>query len=155
MASLFTSPLAEALADDLLDRFLRYVRVDTQSARDRTRSPSTPGQLDLAQMLVDELKEIGLEDAALDDDGYVFATLPATNGTGAPTVGLIAHVDTSPDAPGSGVEPIVHRAYDGGALHLPKNETVLDPRSMPVLGGKAGHDIVTSSGDTLLGADDK
>ena len=155
MAAPFTSPLAEALAGDLLDRFLRYVRVDTQSARDRNGSPSTPGQLDLARMLVQELQEIGLEDAALDDDGYVFATLPATNATRAPTVGLIAHVDTSPDAPGSGVEPIVHRAYDGGTLRLPRDETVLDPARMPVLGEKTGHDIVTSSGDTLLGADDK
>jgi len=155
MAVPFTSPLAEELADDLLDRFLRYVRVDTQSARDQTGSPSTAGQLDLSRMLVDELREIGLEDAALDADGYVFATLPASNGADAPTVGLIAHVDTSPDAPGSGVEPIVHRAYDGRALELPKNGTVLDPARMPVLGEKAGHDIVTSSGDTLLGADDK
>ena len=155
MPAPFTSPLAEELADDLLDRFLRYVRVDTQSARDRTGSPSTPGQLDLSRMLVDELREIGLEDAALDGDGYVFATLPATNGVDAPTVGLIAHVDTSPDAPGTGVEPIVHRAYDGRTLELPKQGTVLDPERMPVLGEKAGHDIVTSSGDTLLGADDK
>src|SRR5690348_15932439 len=99
MAPTYPSPLAESLADDLLERFLRYVRVDTQSARDRTQSPSTPGQLDLARMLVDELKEIGLQDAELDDDGYVFATLPSTNGSNAPTVGLIAHVDTSPDAP--------------------------------------------------------
>jgi tripeptide aminopeptidase len=155
MAPPFTSPLAEALADDLLDRFLRYVRVDTQSARDRESSPSTPGQLDLARMLVDELKAIGLDDAELDDDGYVFATLPATDGAQAPTVGLLAHVDTSPDAPGSGVEPLVHRAYDGTTLHLPKHDTVLDPERMPVLRRKTGHDIVTSSGDTLLGADDK
>src|SRR3954452_5330841 len=151
MAPTYTSTLAESLADDFLERFLRYVRVDTQSARDRTGSPSTPGQLDLARMLVEELKEIGLEDAELDGDGYVFATLPSTNGAHAPTVGLIAHVDTSPDAPGSGVEPIVHRAYDGSTLHLPKNDTVLDPNRMPILGEKAGHDIVTSSGDTLLG----
>ena len=155
MAPSFTSPLAESLADDLLERFLRYVRVDTQSARDRTGSPSTPGQLDLARMLVAELKEIGLADAELDGDGYVFATLPASNGNNLPTVGLIAHVDTSPDAPGTGVEPIVHRAYDGGTLRLPRNETVLDPDRMPVLAEKTGHDIVTSSGDTLLGADDK
>jgi tripeptide aminopeptidase len=155
MPARFTSPLAEELADDLLDRFLRYVRVDTQSTRDRTGSPSTPGQLDLSRMLVEELREIGLEDAALDDNGYVFATLPSTDGPGAPTIGLIAHVDTSPDAPGSGVDPIVHRDYDGGSLRLPRNDTVLDPKRMPVLGRKTGHDIVTSSGDTLLGADDK
>ena len=155
MAPPYTSPLAETLADDLLERFLRYVRVDTQSARDRTGSPSTPGQLDLSRMLVDELREIGLGDAELDDNGYVFATLPATNGNQAPTVGLIAHVDTSPDAPGSGVEPIVHRAYDGGTIKLPRDETTLDPERMPALAEKTGHDIVTSSGDTLLGADDK
>jgi len=155
MPAAFTSPLAEELSADLLDRFLRYVRVDTQSARDRTGSPSTPGQLDLSRMLVEELREIGLEDAELDEDGYVYATLPSTNGTEAPTIGLIAHVDTSPDAPGSGVEPIVHRAYDGRTLTLPRGGTVLDPERMPVLGEKSGHDIVTSSGDTLLGADDK
>jgi tripeptide aminopeptidase len=150
----YTSPLAEGLAPDLLDRFLRYVRVDTQSRRDRTQSPSTPGQLDLARMLVGELEAIGLEDVALDDNGYVTATLPA-NGEGRPVIGLLAHVDTSPDAPGAGVEPLLHRGYDGGTLTLPRGGTVLDPAAMPVLGTKAGHDIVTSSGDTLLGADDK
>jgi tripeptide aminopeptidase len=147
----FTSPLAETLAPGLLERFLRYVRVDTQSRRDRTGSPSTPGQLELGRMLVDELRECGLADAALDENGYVTATLAGTG----PTIGLLAHLDTSPDAPGAGVEPIVHRGYDGGVLELPRGGTVLDPRAMPVLGAKAGHDIVTSSGDTLLGADDK
>src|ERR671923_12078 len=93
----FTSPLAEQLAPGLLERFLRYVRVDTQSKRDRDRSPSTPGQLDLSRMLVAELKEIGLDDAALDDNGYVMATLPGTVDGDAPTIGLIAHVDTTPD----------------------------------------------------------
>jgi tripeptide aminopeptidase len=152
--SLFTSPLAEEIAPDLLERFQRYVRVDTQSKRDGQGSPSTPGQLDLSRMLVEELKAAGLEDAELDDNGYVMATLPATNGA-TPVVGLIAHVDTSPDAPGAGVEPIVHRAYAGGPIELPRNDTVLDPATMPELAGKEGHDIVTSSGDTLLGADDK
>lgn len=150
----FTSPLAEALAPDVLDRFLRYVRVDTQSQRERTQSPSTAGQLDLSRILVDELRAAGLADAELDDNGYVFATLPATV-EGAPVVGLVAHVDTSPDAPGANVEPIVHRDYDGGIIELPRNGTVLDPQTMPALGGKAGEDIVSSSGDTLLGADDK
>jgi tripeptide aminopeptidase len=83
------------------------------------------------------------------------ATLPSTTGEPDPVVGLIAHVDTSPDAPGAGVEPIVHRGYDGGPLELPREGTVLDPEAMPDLAGRAGHDIVTSSGDTLLGADDK
>jgi tripeptide aminopeptidase len=151
----FTSPLAEELAPGLLERFLRYVRVDTQSERDRTQSPSTPGQLDLSRMLVEELKEAGLEDAELDDNGYVMATLPSTLDGDAPTIGLIAHVDTSPDESGAGVEPIVHRGYDGGVLELPRNGAVLDPAVLKELAGKEGHDIVTGSGDTLLGADDK
>ena len=154
MPAAYTSELARELAADVLDRFLRYVRVDTQSARGREESPSTPGQLDLSRMLVEELRAIGLEDAALDGNGYVMATLPATDG--APhAVGLIAHVDVSPDAPGAGVEPVVHRDYDGSQIELPRGGTVLDPADMPVLAGKAGHDVVTSSGDTLLGADDK
>src|SRR5918995_6179737 len=154
MPSAYTSELAGELAADVLDRFLRYARVDTQSVRERTGSPSTPGQLDLLRMLVAELQEIGLEDAAIDDNGYVYATLPATNGS-PHAVGLIAHVDVSPDAPGAGVEPIVHRDYDGARVELPRGGTVLDPADMPVLAGKVGHDIVTASGDTLLGADDK
>src|ERR687888_2217062 len=151
----FTSPLAEELAPGLLERFLRYVRVDTQSKRDRERSPSTPGQLDLSRILVQELQEIGLTDAELDDNGYVMATLPGTVDGDAPAIGLIAHVDTTPDELGSGVEPIVHRDYDGGVLQLPRNGAVLDPAVLEELGKKKGHDIVTASGDTLLGADDK
>jgi tripeptide aminopeptidase len=149
----FTSPLAESLAPDVLERFQRYVRVDTQSQRDRNGSPSTPGQLDLARMLVDELHVAGLTDAALDQHGYVFATLPGPEGS--PVIGLLAHMDVSPDAPGAGVVPIVHGRYDGGVIELPHDETVLDPTQMPVLATKIGHDIVTSSGNTLLGADDK
>jgi tripeptide aminopeptidase len=151
----FTSPLAKALAPDVLDRFLRYVRVDTQSKRDRDGSPSTPGQLGLSRMLVDELRHAGLEDAQLDENGYVMATLPATVDGEPPVIGLIAHVDTSPDAPGTGVEPIVHTDYGGGVIELPRDGTVLDPETTTELQGKEGHDIVTSSGDTLLGADDK
>ncbi len=147
----FTSALAEALAPDVLERFLRYVRVDTQSSPDSGEEPSTPGQLDLGRLLVDELQELGLDDAAMDDGGFVFATLPGDG----PTVGLLAHVDTTPEVAGAGVEPLVHRSYGGGAIELPRGGTVLDPAAMPVLAGKAGHDIVTSSGDTLLGADDK
>jgi tripeptide aminopeptidase len=152
---MFTSELAEGLAEDLLDRFLRYVRVDTQSQRGRLQSPSTPGQLDLARLLADELLALGLTDAAVDENGYVTATLPATIEAEPPVIGLIAHVDTSPDAPGAGVEPIVHRGYDGGRIELPRGGTVLDPAAMPRLARARGHDIVTSSGDTLLGADDK
>jgi tripeptide aminopeptidase len=153
----YTSPLAESLAPDLLARFDRYVRIATQSARgERAQSPSTPGQLDLARLLAQELTDIGLTDAAVDANGYVTATLPASGGGPEDVVvGLISHVDTSPDAPGDGVVPIVHRAYDGGVIALPRGGTVLDPAQERELGAKAGHDIVTSSGDTLLGADDK
>jgi tripeptide aminopeptidase len=155
MATLFyTSELAAELAPGLLVRFERYVRVDTQSTRERTACPSTPGQLDLARILVTELAEAGLDDAALDEHGYVTATLPGGSGS-EPVIGLIAHMDTSPDAPGAGVEPIVHRGYDGGVIELPRGGTRLDPATMPELQGKVGHDLVTSSGDTLLGADDK
>jgi tripeptide aminopeptidase len=151
----FTSQLAESLAPDLLDRFVRYARIDTQARRERTGSPSTPGQLELGRLLVDELRAGGIEDATLDDNGYVMASLPSTVGGDAPAIGLISHLDTSPDAPGKGVEPIVHRAYDGGVIELPRESTRLDPASIPELTAKVGHDIVTGSGDTLLGADDK
>jgi tripeptide aminopeptidase len=152
--SLATTDLAEVLAPAVRDRFIRYARIDTQARRHRTQSPSSPGQLELGRMLVDELRGAGLADAELDADGYVMATLPG-NADGAPVVGLIAHMDTSPDAPGSPVEPIVHERYDGGRIELPKGGTVLDPAELAELGGRAGHDIVTASGDTLLGADDK
>src|SRR5947209_4549288 len=149
----FTSELAAALAGDVLDRFHRYVRIGTQARRDRERSPSTPGQLELARMLVGELQAAGVDEVQLDENGYVIATLPGASS--APTIGVIAHLDTSPDAPADGVEPIVHRSYDGGVIELPRGGTRLDPASMPELAEKVGHDLVSSSGDTLLGADDK
>ncbi len=154
MPAPYSSPLAASLAEDVLERLVRYARIDTQSARERTQSPSTPGQLDLARLLVDELRAAGLQDVELDANGYVFARLPATV-AGAPTIGLLAHMDTSPDESGTGVEPLVHRDYDGGVIALPKRGTQLDPETMPELRGKVGHDLVSSSGDTLLGADDK
>ncbi|MCW2967700.1 MAG: peptidase, partial [Solirubrobacteraceae bacterium] len=144
----FTSPLAEELAEDVLERFLRYARIDTRSQLDREQSPSTPGQLDLARLLVSELTAMGIEDAELDDNGYVMATLPGDG----PVIGLLAHVDTSPEVSGTGVEPIVHRDYDGRPIALPRNGVVVDT---PTLRAKTGEDIVTASGDTLLGADDK
>jgi len=138
----------------VLERFLRYVRIDTQSAEDTGTYPSTAKQLDLSRLLVDELRTIGLADAALTEHGAVFATLPGAPGT--PVVGLIAHVDTSPDAPGTGVEPILHEEYDGTPIVLPGDPSqVLDPSEEPALAARVGHDIVTSSGTTLLGADDK
>jgi tripeptide aminopeptidase len=154
MTAAYTSELAEALSADVLDRLLRYVRIDTQSDRAYTQSPSTPGQLELGRLLVDELRGLGLDDAALDDKGFVTATLPG-NANGAPVIGLLAHLYTSPDESGAGVEPLVHRDYDGGAITLPRRGTVLDPATMTELAPKLGHDLVTTSGDTLLGADDK
>ncbi len=149
----FTSPLASELAPGLLERFLRYARVDTQSSRESATRPSTPGQLDLARLLAGELREIGLQ-VRLAETGFVYATLPATVAD-ADVIGLSAHVDVSPDAPGTGVEPVVHRDYDGGVIALPRGGTTLDPERMPALCACVGHDLVTSSGDTLLGADDK
>ncbi len=149
----YTSELAASLAPDLLERFLRYVRIDTQSEVDPTEKPSTPGQLDLTRLLLQELLDLGLSDAVEGEAGYVIATLPGTV-QGAPVIGVLAHVDTSPDAPG-GADPIVHRNYDGSVIELPRSGTKLDPATVPALGDKLGHDLVTSSGDTLLGADDK
>jgi tripeptide aminopeptidase len=147
----YTSALAQELAEDLLSRFLRYVQIDTQARRDRERSPSTPGQLALGTLLVEELRAAGLEDASQDSNGYVTASLAGSG----PAIGLVAHLDTSPDAPGKGVKPIVHHGWAGEAIELPRAGTRLDPQTMPEMNGKVGHDIVTASGDTLLGADDK
>src|SRR4030088_3056320 len=107
--SRYTSSLAQELADDLLQRFVRYAQIDTQARRDRERSPSTPGQLELGALLVKELHTAGLEDASQDENGYVTASMAGTG----PAIGLVAHLDTIPDAPGQGVEPIVHRRWDG------------------------------------------
>ncbi len=138
----------------MLERFLRYVRIDTQAEEGASTYPSTARQLDLSRLLVDELHEIGVGDAILTEHGYVLATIPGA--VGAPVVGLIAHVDTTPEAPGGGVQPIVHEAYGGHAIVLPGDTSqVLDPGDEPALAGRLGHDIVTSDGTTLLGADDK
>lgn len=150
-----TSELARELAPDALERFLRYVVVDTQSDSHSDTYPSTAKQLDLSRILVEELRAAGLDDARLDDDGYVIATLPATVDREVPTIGLIAHVDTVPGVPGTGVEPQVVR-YEGGRLPLPGDPTVaLDSEESPLLADHIGHELVTSDGTTLLGADDK
>jgi tripeptide aminopeptidase len=150
----FASALAEELAGDVLERFLRYVRIDTQAAHRVADRPSTGKQLDLSRMLVEELREIGLEDAQLNEGLSVFATLPGT--ADGPVLGLIAHVDTTPDVLGAGVSPVVHEAWAGEAIVLPgDSRQVLDPAELPELAERVGHDIVTSDGTTLLGADDK
>jgi tripeptide aminopeptidase len=141
----------------VLDRFLRYVRYDTQSSEQSTTYPSTDSQLVLLRDLAAELRDLGLTDAAVDGFGCVMATIPATTGKPhVPTIGFIAHVDTSPEMPGANVKPIVHRRYDGGDLALPDEPTaVLRFADNPALANQLGHDIVTASGTTLLGADNK
>jgi len=140
-----------------LDRFLRYVRYDTQSDESSTTYPSTAKQLTLLHDLADELREVGLADAAVDAYGYVMATIPPTTAKAAvPTIGFIAHVDTSPEMSGANVTPIVHRAFDGRDLVLPDDPSaVLRVADIPALADQIGNDIVTASGTTLLGADDK
>jgi tripeptide aminopeptidase len=140
-----------------VERFLRYVTVDTQSSETSETYPSTAKQLDLLRQLVEELKAIGLADATIDEHGYVMATIPATSKkTGVPVIGFIAHVDTSPEMSGAGVKPIVHRNYQGQDLVLPDDPTaVLRPADIPYLRERIGDDIITASGTTLLGADNK
>jgi tripeptide aminopeptidase len=141
----------------VLDRFLRYVQVDTQSDESSTSYPSSEKQLVLLRALVDELRAIGLTDAVMDEYGYVMATIPATTKKpGVPVIGFIAHVDTSPEMDGAGVKPIVHRAWDGRDIVLPDApDAVLRKTQIPALAEQVGNDIVTASGTTLLGADNK
>ncbi|PYR88234.1 MAG: peptidase T [Acidobacteria bacterium] len=140
----------------VLDRFLRYVQIDTRSDESARSCPSTPGQLRLLELLVSELRAIGVTDAAMDENGYVMATVPATIDRDVPVIGLVAHVDTSPEMSGERVEPLVHRAWDGRDIVLPDDVTaVLRASEQPELAAQIGHDIVTASGATLLGADDK
>src|SRR6476646_4295285 len=141
---------------DVLERFLRYVRFDTRSDESSTTVPSTATQLVFQRALVEELKALGLSDAALDEHGYVMATVPATTKKAAvPAIGFIAHVDTSPEMSGTNVVPIVHERYDGRDIVLPDDRTaILRLSDNPSLAQQIGHDIVTASGATLLGADD-
>src|SRR5688572_28238150 len=133
-------------------RFLRYVTYDTQSRENSSTYPSTPGQLTLLRDLVAELREMGIADAAIDQHGYVMATIPATSRKrDVPVIGFIAHVDTSPEMSGANVRPLLHRAYDGRDLVLPDDPSaILRVSDMPYLGECIGHDIVTASGTTLL-----
>lgn len=141
----------------VLDRFLRYVTYDTQSKEGSDTYPSTLEQLVLLRDLAGELQALGLPDAAIDEHGYVMATIPATTKKpGVPVIGFIAHVDTSPEIGGADVKPIVHARYDGSDLVLPDDPiAVLRVADWPYLGECLGHDIVTASGTTLLGADNK
>ena len=142
--------------EELLQRLDRYVRIDTQSDASSPTSPSTAKQYELLNLLVAELTELGVEDVRLTEYGAVLATIPATVATDAPTIALLAHVDTTPQFTGTGVRPIVHRSWQGGDIVLPDDpQMVLRPGDLPYLATKVGQDIVTASGTTLLGADDK
>lgn len=139
-----------------VERFLKYAKIDTQSNEDSETFPSDPKQLELSKLLVEELKQIGLKDAAMDEYGYVMATLPANTEKDVPTIGFIAHVDTSPAVTGANVNPIIHKNYQGGDIVLPNdNSKVIDVANNPELKDMIGMDIITTDGTTLLGADDK
>ena len=145
-----------AFARELEERLVRHVRIDTQSDESSATSPSTSKQYDLLKLLVDEVRAIGAQDVTLTDYGAVLATIPATVATDVSTVAFLAHVDTAPAFNGTGVKPIVHRNYDGGDIRLPDDASlVLSPAQFPYLAKKVGDDIITASGTTLLGADDK
>ena len=145
------------LSTTVLDRFLRYVVIDTQSDEKSETYPSTSTQFDLLRLLAAELTGIGLTDVSIDEYGYVFGTIPSTSPKpDVPVIGFIAHVDTSPEMSGKNVRPIVHRNYQGEDLVLPDDpSTVLRLADNPALAEQIGHDIVTASGTTLLGADNK
>src|SRR5215469_1717360 len=145
------------MSDNLLSRFLRYVQIDTQSDETSKTFPSTSGQLVLLETLKQELPELGAADVQMTRHGYVMASIPAnTHKARVPTVAFLAHVDTAPDCSGKNVKPIVHRKYDGRVIKFPdKPGLALDPATSPELRTAVGKDIVTASGTTLLGSDDK
>lgn len=138
------------------ERLMRYVQIDTQSDPASDSQPSTEKQKDLSRLLVGELQALGITDAELDEHGYVYATIPASEGVNAPTVCLCAHVDTSPDSSGKDVKPLLHKNYQGQDLVLPDDASVvITTENHPYLKERIGDDIITASGKTLLGADDK
>ncbi|MBU1537669.1 peptidase T, partial [Myxococcota bacterium] len=149
------------ILSDVVERFSRYVRIDTQSREPETpdeakRYPSTEKQKDLGRLLQQELRDFGLSDVIMDEWGYVMATLPSNVNHSVPVIGLIAHMDTSPAASGKDVEPIFHHNYQGGSIEYhAASWQHLDPADNPELAQKIGHTIITSNGSTLLGADNK
>lgn len=142
------------------ERFLRYVQIDTQSDPKSETVPSTEKQKDLGRLLAEEMRAMGVENVEMDEYGYVFGTIPtnvpADRAARLPVIGLLAHLDTSPDEPGANVKPVIHPNYQGGVIELPGDPTVrLDPARQPALLKCIGHDLITSDGTTLLGSDDK
>lgn len=141
---------------EMIERFTSYVKIDTQSNESNEICPSTPGQLTLTEMLVDELKSIGLEDAGVDEFGYVMATLPSNTTKQVPAIGFLAHLDTATDFTGKNVKPQLHDNYDGGDIILSdENHVTLSPKDFPNLSNYKGHTLITTDGTTLLGADNK
>jgi tripeptide aminopeptidase len=149
--------MSDGFTSSAATRFLRYVTFDTQSDEQSESYPSTEKQLVLLRRLADELKEMGIADTTIDQYGYVMGTIPATPGKEqVPVIGFVAHVDTSPEVSGAGVKPIVHTNYDGRDLVLPDDASmVLREADNPELAEQRGNDIITASGLTLLGSDDK
>ncbi|HEV2128726.1 MAG TPA: M20/M25/M40 family metallo-hydrolase, partial [Thermomicrobiales bacterium] len=148
--------MPESFDRELEERLVRYARIHTTSEEASETTPSTERQYDLLRLLADELGEMGAEEITLTDYGAVLATIPATIGTEVSAIAFLAHVDTTESYSGEGVEPIVHRSWDGSDIVLPDNpELVLSAERLPYLGTKTGGDIITASGTTLLGADDK
>ena len=140
----------------LVERFLKYVSFDTQSSEETGLTPSTPGQMVFAEYLKSELESLGLEDISLDEHGYLFATLPANTEKEVPTIGFIAHMDTSPDMSGKDVKPRIIENYGGGDIMLNAAEgVVLSPSQFPELLDHKGENLIVTDGTTLLGADDK
>ena len=140
----------------LIERFLKYVSFDTQSDDNSGVTPSTPKQMVFAQYLRSELEQLGFEEISLDENGYLFATLPANTDKPVPTIGFIAHMDTSPDMTGAGVTPRIVYGYDGSDIVLCEEENVvLSPNRFPELLDHKGEDLIVTNGKTLLGADDK
>ena len=138
------------------ERFLRYVQVDTQSDPHSSSYPTTEKQKDLSKILVKELLQIGLSDAHMDEWGYVYATIPSTTDKNVPVICFCAHVDTAPDCSGTNVKPIVHKNYQGQDIVLPDDTAqVIRTSEYPYLKSLVGHDVITASGTTLLGSDDK
>jgi len=144
------------MKNEIINRFISYAKVDTQSNDASETCPSTPGQLTLARMLADELQAIGMADITLDDNGYVMATLPANTDKQVPVIGVLAHIDTATDFTGKGVQPQVVDHYEGGEIVLNQSlSVILSPQDFPELAAYAGHTLITTDGTTLLGADDK
>lgn len=140
----------------VVDRFLKYVKFDTESSTETGTTPSTPGQMVLARELEKELHEMGLEDISLDEKGYIMATLSANTDKEVPTIGFVAHMDTSPDLTGKDVNPQIVKNYDGKDIILNKElNIVLSPNDFPEMQDYVGQDLIVTDGKTLLGADDK